>query len=167
MKSLTNKRHQIVRSMLHTHNLDIGSGNVPITNESLYADVLINGIRSTSLPYPDDSFDSVTALELFEHLNDYEQIQTLKEINRVLKKDGQLIVSIPNSTQFMLPLQQLSWFIRERTTQSMYYHNNLIHGHINLQSPKQIVQRIRNFGFIIYERQRVMLYDYIIRAIKN
>lgn len=46
------------------------------------------------LPFPDGDFDYVIAAELIEHLkNPY---VAMKEINRVLKNGGQLILSTPN-----------------------------------------------------------------------
>ena len=46
------------------------------------------------MPFPDDHFDYVLLLEVVEHLrNPYEVMQ---EINRVLKKEGKLILSTPN-----------------------------------------------------------------------
>lgn len=47
-----------------------------------------------SLPYDDNFFDAITFTEVIEHLEDHRKI--LKEINRVLKKDGVLIVTTPN-----------------------------------------------------------------------
>ncbi len=47
-----------------------------------------------SLPYPDNSFDSVIAIEVSEHINNHESF--FSELNRILKPDGQLIFSTPN-----------------------------------------------------------------------
>ncbi len=46
------------------------------------------------LPYPDNSFDLVIAIEVSEHIIDHEQF--FKEINRILKPQGQLYLSTPN-----------------------------------------------------------------------
>lgn len=46
------------------------------------------------LPFPDDYFDTVVAVELIEHLADTDSF--LKEVKRVLKKDGYLILATPN-----------------------------------------------------------------------
>ncbi len=46
------------------------------------------------LPYPDDFFDIIIAIEVSEHISDHEQF--FKEINRILKSKGQLYLSTPN-----------------------------------------------------------------------
>ena len=48
--------------------------------------------------YPASYFDVVTLWNVLEHLHD--PLDTLKEINRVLKDDGVLILSVPNSDSF-------------------------------------------------------------------
>jgi ubiquinone/menaquinone biosynthesis C-methylase UbiE len=47
----------------------------------------------TRLPFPDGTFDVVTALDVVEHVREDEQ--ALNEVNRVLRPDGVLLVSVP------------------------------------------------------------------------
>lgn len=49
---------------------------------------------ATNLPFQEASFDVVVSFETIEHL--YEQEEMIKEIKRVLKNDGVLIISSPN-----------------------------------------------------------------------
>ena len=49
----------------------------------------------TALPFGSDSFDNVLSFEVFEHLFDPED--ALQEIRRVLRPQGHLIGSVPNS----------------------------------------------------------------------
>ena len=162
MKYLTSKRQAIVRSMMHTTNLDIGSGENPITSNSVIADINVNGIHSAQLPYPDKLFTSITALELFEHLRMDELLCTMNEIKRVLDDDGQLIISIPNYSWYMYAFQNISWFIRRHTT--LRSHNYAEHD--NMQNAKHMTELLHYFGFEVAEIKRVYLYDIIIRAIK-
>jgi len=46
------------------------------------------------MPFPDNYFDSVIAIEVSEHITDHEQF--FKEINRILKPNGRLFLSTPN-----------------------------------------------------------------------
>jgi SAM-dependent methyltransferase len=48
------------------------------------------------LPFPDESFDVVTVLELVEHLGEQDGVALLREAHRVLKGEGRLIVTTPN-----------------------------------------------------------------------
>ncbi len=88
--------------------LDIGCGSKPykalaqvqsyvgleiddgVTRNNSYADVLYDG---KALPFPDASFDCVLSNQVLEHV--FEPEDFLKEINRVLKKDGLLLLTVP------------------------------------------------------------------------
>jgi len=50
------------------------------------------------MPYKDGSFDVVISFETIEHLKNPEEY--LKEVKRVLKKDGIFVVSTPNDDEF-------------------------------------------------------------------
>lgn len=52
----------------------------------------------TASKLPNNSFDVVCALELLEHVRDYERF--LKEVHRILKPDGLAIISTPNKKIF-------------------------------------------------------------------
>jgi len=52
-------------------------------------------VDKEGLPFPDESFDVVWGGDIIEHL--FDPIFVLKEAFRVLKKDGALIISVPNN----------------------------------------------------------------------
>ncbi|NJK91459.1 MAG: class I SAM-dependent methyltransferase [Blastochloris sp.] len=54
----------------------------------------VANLNEEKLPYPDASFDLVTATEVIEHLEHYRE--TLREIHRVLRPGGVCILSTPN-----------------------------------------------------------------------
>lgn len=53
-------------------------------------------IQKKKLPFPDNFFNTVVMLAVFEHI-EFENIPfLLKEIKRILKKDGQFIITTPS-----------------------------------------------------------------------
>lgn len=54
----------------------------------------------TKLPFKDEIFKDILCLDVLEHLNFDEQKEALSEIKRALKKNGVLILSIPNLAHF-------------------------------------------------------------------
>lgn len=54
----------------------------------------------TDLKFKDQTFDLVLALDIIEHLSFDEQEKALSEISRILKRDGRVLISIPNLAHF-------------------------------------------------------------------
>ena len=54
----------------------------------------------TAMPFKDKEFDLVLCLDIIEHLNFHQQEKAVSEIKRVLKKDGRLLLTIPNLAHF-------------------------------------------------------------------
>lgn len=61
----------------------------------------------TNMEYPDNQFDVVLLLDVLEHLPYNEQYSALKEIKRVLKNQGTLILSMPNIANMSARLKLL------------------------------------------------------------
>jgi SAM-dependent methyltransferase len=64
--------------------------------------------ESPNLPFDDAAFDSVTFLDVLEHV--YEQAELLAEVNRVLKDGGKLIVTVPGRHFFLFWVWVISSF---------------------------------------------------------
>lgn len=54
-------------------------------------------LREYRLPYESNSFDVVIICEVIEHLN-FNPLPVIKEINRVIKKDGYIYIGMPNQS---------------------------------------------------------------------
>ena len=80
------------------------------------------------LPFEDESFDVVTALDVVEHLDD--DVAGLKEMNRVLKNDGRTLIFVP---AFMW-----LWGVQDD-----------ISNHRIRYTRKEIVDRLKSVGFEI------------------
>lgn len=82
----------------------------PSKIENLYSKYNINvkrcNIETEPLPYASDSMDIIIFTELLEHMR-INLLYTLREINRVLKPGGSLILSTPNIT----PANRLKFFL--------------------------------------------------------
>lgn len=63
-------------------------------NEFKHADIFYDG---KMLPFSNNTFDSIIAIEVLEHIPNVEQI--LAELNRVLKPEGRILITTP----FMYP----------------------------------------------------------------
>lgn len=68
--------------------IDFENPGHPHLNEQI--DVFYDG---HSIPFEDNHFDSVFSSEVFEHIFNLDEI--LKEINRVMKPDGKLLITCP------------------------------------------------------------------------
>lgn len=55
--------------------------------------------NGTEIPLDDDSVDVVVSYETIEHIEDYEGF--MKEVKRVLKKNGLFLLSTPNDAEYM------------------------------------------------------------------
>jgi SAM-dependent methyltransferase len=61
-----------------------------------YSSARVRSGSVLALPYPDASFDRALCLDVLEHLPFADQPRALAELHRVLKPNGELLVSVPN-----------------------------------------------------------------------
>ncbi len=86
------------------------------------------------LPFPDDAFDHVLCTETLEHVPD--DAAVLRELLRVLKPDGTLVISVPDEYS-----ERLLWRFSER-----YY--NTPGGHVRIYRRRQIRRLLRENGAV-------------------
>jgi len=72
--------------------------------EKIYPHALIVDANKT-LPFDDASFHLIWCSEVIEHLKDPEHFR--KEVERLLKPGGRLVLTTPNSTFWLYPLARL------------------------------------------------------------
>lgn len=94
-------------------------------------DCIIN-CNATAIPLPDESVDSILAGEFIEHLTYSDASSALAEFHRVLKKDGQILLTTPNPGYIKIKLT-----------------NSTILGgaHLSQFNPKELIKIMRGQGF--------------------
>ncbi|MDH5737254.1 MAG: class I SAM-dependent methyltransferase [Gammaproteobacteria bacterium] len=85
------------------------------------------------LPFADNTFDQVICSEVLEHIPNYEQV--LMEIDRVLKPDGRLAISVPRYWT-----EWVCWRL------SSAYHE-VEGGHIRIFKTTALIREIETLGF--------------------
>lgn len=83
----------------NVHAVDIQPERFAKTIDSLGLEVRRCDVETESVPYEDATFDVVLFNETFEHLR-INPIFTLREVHRVLKPGGRLLLSTPNLRSF-------------------------------------------------------------------
>ena len=73
----------------------------------------------TDIPHKDKKFDVVTAIEVIEHINN--PVPAFKEIHRVLKDKGTLVMTTPNNNLLFSTV----WWFWERTFGKEWNHTHL------------------------------------------
>lgn len=133
--------------------LDIGCGNcrnlLPFKNLNLYGmdfskemlkqaekfckkfDLIVNLKESDmrKLPFKDNFFDYCLCLASLHHLNKGDADKTLKEIYRILKKDGQCLISVWNKyPRFIFRKKEtyISWKKKDKIYHRYYYLYNFL-----------------------------------------
>jgi len=83
---------------------------------------------ATQMPYEDDWFDLVAALDMIEHIED--DVTTLRECFRVCRPGGFLVLGVP----------ALQW---------LWSHNDEINGHRRRYTRRALAERLTQAGFSI------------------
>lgn len=88
-----------LRPSLHITGVDVSPAQIDFANSTiapLAKNSTFLAISPDCLPFPDNSFDAVTCVELIEHLNNEDNVRLIKEVSRVLRPGGSWIVTTPN-----------------------------------------------------------------------
>lgn len=90
------------------------------------------------LPFEDNSFEVITMLAVFEHIEPVNLVQNLSEIYRVLKKDGVFIMTTPAiwTDKILRTMSLLNLVSKEE-----------IEEHKDAYSPKKILPYLLDSGF--------------------
>jgi ubiquinone/menaquinone biosynthesis C-methylase UbiE len=127
-------------------------------------------INHETLPFPDNTVDVVTGIEIIEHLVNPDNF--LKESYRVLKDNGYLILSTPNLTSWLNRLLLLLGYIPAfyevslrfklgkpfRSVEKIVKEEGVVAGHLRLYTLKALIQHLSIYGFSIIKTAGASIY---------
>ena len=153
----------------HVSGIDYSEAAVELTREVLegFPHVDIRQGDVTDLPWPDDTFDRVQFSDVIEHLDPPQAVPALRELRRVLKPGGYLLVHTAPNRLFM----KVGWPL-SRPLVRLVGHGEIadkVDGwfevadeyHVNEQSVYSLRRALRRAGFA---RPRVWLDPDVLRG---
>lgn len=106
-----------------------------------YPKIKFEVASADKLPYRKDFFDLITFYETIEHVED--PTGCLKEVKRVLKKNGTLILTMDSGSL----LFRIVWFIWENTKGKVWQE-----AHLHPFNHNQLEDLIKDSGFIVKDK---------------
>ncbi len=107
---------------------DIKKGWVNMDSAGLPGVDIIYNIEKIPLPFKNDEFDTILCQDIFEHI---EYIPVLREIHRILRKGGKLIIRVPHFTsrrnfddpthKKMFSIKTFEYFVKNSRANRDYY----------------------------------------------
>ena len=101
---------------------------------------------ATALPFKDSSFDYVLSISMLQHLSGEERLNALREIRRVLKRNGKALVTVWNKLQgrffFKKSDTYVPWHVKNKKYQR-YYH---------IFTPWELESSIKSAGFQVVRK---------------
>lgn len=104
--------------------------------------------NAEKLPFPENSFDKIIMSEIIEHVKD--DIRVLKEVRRVLKPGGVLVLTTPNKDYPFL-WDPINWFLEHFFNFHIKsgFFAGIWNQHVRLYRPEEIKKRLGKVGFKI------------------
>jgi SAM-dependent methyltransferase len=130
--------HLALSKRIHVYGLDLSWASLQKAR-TLYSHVCVGSLEH--LPFADESFDMVVGMDLFGHIPPQQKDACLKEIHRVLKPGGRVVLAVECDGDNLLARWAKSF--------PEYYQRKFIEedGHVGLEKAGAFLLRLQNCGF--------------------
>jgi SAM-dependent methyltransferase len=136
-------QQRLARSVKHYVGADVGTIALSHARQKGFETLAIDP-DTGSVTAPDETFDGATCIEVLEHL--FDPLQAAREIHRVLKPGGVLIVTVPN---FGYHTWRLLALLRAQVPSEPESPANRYNGvHIRFFSKLMLKRLLRDAGFV-------------------
>ncbi|MBI2309998.1 class I SAM-dependent methyltransferase [Candidatus Collierbacteria bacterium] len=137
---------ELVKSNVSVYGIDISFNSI-FRAKSLHKGIFIVA-SAKAIPFQDNFFDVVCLPEVLEHLYDFESTFVMKEISRILKKDGRLIISVPLYDEVYLGHPS---------------------GHVRIFTPEKLFKEVSEHGFTVITEKYLFAFKslYLIKSLIN
>lgn len=110
-------------------------------------DSFVQGDMTKTLPFPDGALDCMVCIDGIEHISS--QFDFVKEINRVLSKDGSLIISTPNISSIRSRWRWLTTGHHHKCNSPLNENKPSFLHHIGMISFPEIRYLLHTNGFVL------------------
>lgn len=140
------------------HGIDLNENYLMLAKKNcLDKRVNIKRANINSLPYPDQYFDLIICSEILEHLKDDKK--AIRELKRVLKDNGSLIITVPNYN-FPFLWDPINWVLMKlfntHVNKNIWWLAGIWADHNRLYTEKQIKKLVTDNGLKIRKLQLIL-----------
>jgi len=115
---------------------------------------LVN-LKENKLPWPDNFFNFIFLCDVVEHLVPSDIPNLIKEIKRVLKKDGQLVIVTPNIASL---IKRINLFFGKNPIEfDLRLHEEATYGHIREYTMNELLNIVENENFKVTRKKYFMI----------
>lgn len=124
------------------HGLDPSEESIEYVKKNITEHAKVGSVEE--IPYPDNMFDKVLFCEVIEHVEDDEKV--LREIRRILKPGGRLVVSTPSLK---------GWRAHSKLKQLGHHHGGEFH-YRDGYYPRELEEKLVKSGYRIVKTKQAM-----------
>lgn len=124
-----------------------GQGRNIIGVDANYESLAVKKAALESLPFQDETFDSILCLDVLEHLDLLAQGPALREMRRCLARDGSLLLTVPNLAHLH---SRMRFILGGRLTRT-----SALERHPGDRPASEYLQLLRDSGFRVIRRQGI------------